>query len=56
MTQLNSTSTVRALFLPLLLGSLTAHAAAGLHVADAGMAYPTAGYTPIQDSVDVAPS
>jgi len=55
MTQLNSTSTVRALLLPLLLGTLTAHAAASdLHVDDDGMEYPNAGYTSIQDAVDDA--
>jgi predicted outer membrane repeat protein len=53
MTQLNSTSTVRALLLPLLLGTLTAHAAASdLHVDDDGMDYPNADYTSIQDAVD----
>ncbi|HJM56383.1 MAG TPA: hypothetical protein QF446_03575 [Planctomycetota bacterium] len=55
MTQLNSNSTVRALLLPLLLGTLTAHAAASdLHVDDDGMDYPNADYTSIQAAVDVA--
>ncbi|MAG62470.1 hypothetical protein CMO84_03000 [Candidatus Woesearchaeota archaeon] len=55
MTQLNSTSTVLALLLPLLLGTLTAHAAASdLHVDDDGMDYPNADYTSIQDAVDAA--
>ena len=55
MTQLNSTSTVRALLLPLLLGTLTAHAAASdLHVDDDGMDYPNAGYTSLQAAVDAA--
>ena len=57
MTQLNPTSTPRALLLPLVLGALSAHASAGdLYVDDDLMEYPNAGYTSIQDAVDSSSS